>query len=377
MTWEDLLMEKNELLDKLGSGGMTRREFKKALASVGLGLLAMPLWPKLGSAGTADHPLIFTWEGYEEPYLHPAYLKKYNESPNFTFFEDEEEAFAKIRAGFKPDITMPCSYKIPLWRDAGIIQPIDTSRLSNWPDIIPGLKNVPGIVVNGQRHWVCMDWGQTSIVYRSDLVDLKEESWGLLWDERYKGRMSMQDSLIDGVMVAAIYGGAKDPFNMTDAEVAKTRELLSAQRPLLRYYTSSPTDIQQAIASGELVAAVAWNDAYTALRGEGVPVKWMKPKEGAMTWTCGISLMANATKIDRCYDIIDALLGPEAGAAEIMELGFGHANKKAYDLVSDADLATRGLTKNPQDLLTSGIFQEPIGNEPKLQEMFEEVRAGS
>ncbi|MDH3473118.1 MAG: extracellular solute-binding protein [Rhodospirillales bacterium] len=371
-------MEKNEFLDKLQSGQMSRRDFKKALASVGLTLVAIPFVSRAGRAATEDHPVIFTWEGYEEPDLHGSYLEKYGESPNFSFFGDEEEAFAKIRAGFAPDVAMPCSYKIPHWRDAGIIQPIDTSRLSNWADIVPSLKDVPGIVVDGKRHWVCMDWGQTSIIYRTDLVDIEEESWSLLWDERYSGRMSMLDSLIDGVMVAAILAGAQDPFSMTDAEVAKTKALLQKQLPLLRYYANSPTDIQQALASGELVAGVAWNDSYTNLKGEGVPVKFMKPKEGAMTWTCGISIMSSAEgdKLDRAYDFIDAMLSPESGAYEIREFGYGHANRKAYQIVSAEELAERGLTANPDDLLSTGIFQKPITNEPALQAMFEEVKAG-
>ena len=50
----------------------------------------------------------------------------------------------------------------------------------------------------------------------------------------------MSDSLIDGVMVAAIYGGAKDPFNMTPDEVEVTRELLRKQLPLLRYWWTAP-----------------------------------------------------------------------------------------------------------------------------------------
>ncbi len=369
-------METNEFTDKLYAGKMTRRAFKRALASVGLGMALFPMFGRSTLAGTADNPVIFTWEGYEDPGLHGAYLERYGESPNFTFFGDEEEAFAKMRAGFAPDVAMPCSYKIPHWRDAGIVLPIDTDAIDNWKDIVPSLKNIPGMVVNGQRHWVCMDWGQTSIIYRTDLVDLKEESWGLLWDTRYAGRLSMLDSLIDGVMVAAIYGGAKDPFNMTAGEVTKTKELLEQQLPLLRYYANSPTDIQQSIASGELVAGVAWNDSYTNLKSEGVPVKFMKPKEGAMTWTCGISIMSNASKLERCYEFINAMLSPEAGAHEIREFGYGHANQKAYALVSDAELADRGLTRNPDDLLNAGIFQEPIGNEPELQEMFEEVKAG-
>ncbi len=372
-------MEANELMEKMTSGKMTRREFKKALAAVGLGLFAVPLVSKRGLAGTDDHPVIFTWEGYEDPGMHGSYLSKHGESPNFTFFGDEEEAFAKMRAGFTPDIVMPCSYKVAIWRDAGIIQPIDDSRLSNFGDTIESLKNVPGMVVDGKRYWVCMDWGQTSIIYREDMVDIEEESWGLMWDERYRGRLSMMDSLIDGVMVAAIYGGAKDPFNMTPAEVEKTRELLREQLPLLRYYSSSPTDIQNALASGEVVAAVGWNDAYSALKAEGIPVKFMEPKEGAMTWTCGICLMTegDASKLDKAYDLIDALISPEAGAWEINEFGYGHANRKAFELVDEEILAARGLTKNPEDRLNSGIFQEPIGNEPELQTMFEEIKTGA
>lgn len=372
-------METNELLEKMQSGEMTRRDFKKALASFGLALISAPLVSRASRAASDDHPLVFTWEGYEDPGLHGAYLKKHSESPNFTFFGDEDEAFAKIRAGFKPDVVMPCSYKVAIWRDAGVIQPIDESRLSNFPDTISSLKNLSNIVVGGKRWWICMDWGQTSITYRSDLVDLKEESWGLLWDERYKGRMAMMDSLIDGVMVAAIYGGARDPFNMTAAEVAKTRELLSQQLPLLRTYANSPTDIEQMLASGELVAGVTWNDSFTRLSKQGIPVKFMDPKEGAMTWTCGIALSAtvDAEKLDKAYDVIDALISPEAGAFEIQEFGFGHANKKAFELLSDEDLAARGLTRNPEDRLNSGIFQEPIGNEPELQTMFEEVKTGA
>jgi len=369
-------MDSNHFIDRLARGKMSRREFKRTLASLGLAVSAFPLVTRRASAATEDHPLIFTWEGYEDEGLHQPYLAKYDESPNFTFFGDEEAAFAKIRAGFKPDVSMPCSYKIPIWRDAGILLPIDTGALSAWPDIVPSLKNIPGIVVNGERHWVCMDWGQTSIIYRTDLIDIEEESWGLLWDERYAGRLGMLNSLIDGVMVAAIYAGADDPFNMGPQEVERTKELLRKQRSLLRNYYDSTTDVQQALAAGELVAAVAWNDSFLQLKNEGVPVAWANPKEGRMTWTCGISVMSWAAKLERCYEFVDAMLSPESGAYEIREFGYGHANQKAFDLVSDEELAARGLTRDPNEFLSAGVFQEPIGNEPELQEMFEEVKAG-
>ena len=370
-------MSKDKIVDQLHSGEMSRRDFNKKLASLGVMTATFPL-ASSAFAATEDHPVVMTWEGWDAPELHAAYTSKYGESPVFSIFGDEEEAFAKMRAGFKPELTHPCSYKVPIWRDAGLLQPIDITRLSNWADVIPSLKEIPGMMADNEHYWIPADWGQTSVLYREDLVDIEEESWSLLWDERYKGRLSMSDSLIDGVMVAAIVAGAKNPFNMTEDEMAKTRELMQQQLPLLRYYWSSPTDIEQSLASGELVATSAWNDAYTALKAEGVPVKYMNPKEGAMTWVCGLCIMTDAdpAKLDRAYDYIDAYLSPESGVHDIMENGYGHANTKAYAMVSPEDLASRGLSQNPEEVLSAGIFQEPMANEPALQEMFEEVKAG-
>ena len=85
---------------------------------------------------------------------------------------------------------------------------------------------------------------------------------------------------------------------------------------------------------------------------------------------------ADPEKLEKSYDVIDAFLSPESGVVTIMDEGYGHANVRAFDLVSDEDLAERGLSKNPDELLNSGIFQEPIGNEPVLQALFEEIKAG-
>ena len=373
---------KDDLIDMLATGKMSRRKFQSVLASLGVATVTMPMWPRSARAAAEDHPNVFTWEGWDSQSHHEEYFRKHGEYPNFSIFGDEEEAFAKIRAGAQFDVTHPCSYKVEIWRDAGILQPIDVSRLGHWGDIIPSLKEIPGMTTeNGDIWFVAADWGLTSVLYRPDLVDpeyQEEETWGILWDERYKGRLSMSDSLIDGVMVAAIYGGAKDPFNMTEDEVEVTRELLRKQLPLLRYYWTSPTDLENSMAAGELVATSSWNDAFTALKAEGVDVKYMTPKEGAMTWVCGFCLMADAdpAKIEKSYDVIDAFLSPESGVVSILEEGYGHSNQNAFGLVTDEQLGERGLSANPEEILSAGIFQVPIGNEPVLQAMFEEVKAG-
>ena len=97
-----------------------------------------------------------------------------------------------------------------------------------------------------------------------------------------------------------------------------------------------------------------------------------------MTWTCGLSLMtwADPAKLDRSYAALDSYLSKEAGYFEITEWGYGHANARAFDDVTEEELAARGLLNDPDALIASGIFQAAIGNEPELQAMFEEVKAG-
>ena len=374
-------MDKDQITEQLATGKMNRRQFNKALTALGATMVMMPMGSRMAHAGTADNPTIFTWEGWDVAELHAPYVAKYGESPNFAIYADEEEAFAKMRAGFKVDITQPCTYKIPMWYDAGILEPIDTSRLSNWPDITPSLKTIPGTVFDGKHYFVSADWGQTSVLYRPDLAPeyVDNESWGILWDPKYKGRLSMSDSLVDGVMVAAIYAGAENPFDMTDAEMARTRAALKEQLPLIRFYWNSPTEVEQALASGELVAATTWNDSYATMKGEGHNVAYMSPKEGAMTWVCGFCIMTDhdPAKIDRIYDYIDAYLSVESGVFEITEYGYGHGNAKAFKQVDPQTLAELGFTSsNPDDMLSNGYFQVAMANESALQEMFDEVKAG-
>ena len=180
-------------------------------------------------------------------------------------------------------------------------------------------------------------------------------------------------------MVAAIYSGAEDPFNMTSEEVAKVGDLMREQRPLLRFYTNDLTSWEQGLASGELVAAASWNDTPTKLIKDGLPVMFMNPKEGAMTWTCGIVLFNYVAPEmeERAYDIMNAYLSPETGEYWIGEFGMGHSNIKSFAQFSAEELATRGLP--PDDIpgyISSGIFQATIQNEPELQAMYEEVKAG-
>ena len=373
-------MDINKQLDALRSGHLSRRDFNKMLSAAGVSLVAMPVASKMAAAAAADQATFFTWGGYDVAEAYGPYIAKHGEPPNFAVFGGSEEGLTKMLAGYVVDVAHPCNADIPRWVASGLFQPLDTSKLSNWPNIMPELWNLEGNVVDGKPYMAPWDWGRTSITYRTDLVDLqgKEESWGILWDERYKGRLGMLASGGDSWWCGAIYAGVDFKDIASEEGFKKVAAIMRKQRPLIRTYTDDVTTLEQALASGELVAAMTWDASAVKLKGEGIPVKFANPKEGALTWVCGVMMHKDAPHPDKAYDVIDALLSTESGKWLIGENGYGHSNAKSFGLFSDDELAALGLSRNPADILSAGKFQIPPTQEfdDAMNKEFEKIKAG-
>ena len=175
----------------------------------------------------------FTWSGYELPEFNKSFLAAHPDGVESSMFGDDDDAFTKVKAGFRPDIAHPCYDKIARWNKEGLLQPIDTKRIKNWDKIFPVFKNLPDIQAGDGKVWmVPWDWGNTSILYRTDLVNDPETSWNLLWDKQYAGRMATIDAVHDTPVVAALLAGV-NPFDMTRGRMDKVAEKLREQRPLL------------------------------------------------------------------------------------------------------------------------------------------------
>lgn len=359
-----------------------RRRFHSYLGSLGLAMATVPLVP--GTARASVDVSYMTWAGYEVPELHQSFIAKYGSSPDVTFFAEEEEGLTKLRSGFTPDIGHPCMSNIAKWRDAGVIKPIDTARLRNWPDLIPALTSIPGAQANGEQWIIPCDWGPNGVAMRTDLVDqayLDEPSWMILWDERYAGRLSMWDSIDGCAAVAAVVLGIKDTNAVTDEEFAAIEDLIRRQYKLARFFWGSETDAETAMASGEVVASYLWGGVTNRLIAAGVPILYAPgPKEGVASFACGLTLVKDGPGDEQAkYDFIDAWTDAESGKFLIEAYGYGHSNARAYDLVSEEVLASQGLTRDINGFLAKSSFMQSWS--PEMREryvtMFENIKAGN
>lgn len=356
--------------------GLSRRKALESLSALGVVATVVPVTAR---AQDSEHPTFFGWAGYDDENLFPAYIEQHGSSPEFAFWGDEEEGLAKVRGGYTPDVVFPCNYKIQKWVDAGVLEPIDLSLLSHWPDVLQSLHDVPGSTIGDDRYWVPIDWGLTSVTYRTDLAPeyVGNETWEILWDPKYKGQTAVFDSLVDGVVIAGIVAGLENPFDYsTQDSLDAIRPRLKSLTENLRFYSNDPTTLEQGLASGELVAATTWNESIVRLKGQGLPVAFMNPKEGAMTWVCGLSIVKGAPHRERAHEIINAFLDPRSRVYEMEAFGYGAATVSAFDMIDEATLTALGLSKNPEEILSAGIYQQPIAGQGALQALFEEVKSG-
>jgi len=372
-------MNRVKFFDRMAQGKVARRDMLRAAAAIGVGVT---FTPRLARA--ANTPVVFEWSGYDVPELYPPYMQKYGEQPSFAFFGSEEEAFEKVRAGFQADIMHPCTYSINQFKDGGLAVPIDTSKLSNWPDVIESLKTVGGVVLDGEVYMVPTDWGNSSVIYRTDMVDeafQQDESWAILFDEKYEGRIAPADGE-SNVMIAGMLMGLsrEEIFRMTDEQLAMVRPMLEKQAKLARYYWGDTTEFEQSMAAGEVVAAYAWNSSIKALKAQGIPVKYAVPKEGIFTWLCGLTVL-NAGEGDQgmIYDFIDAWLSPETGKFMIEEYGYGHGNKKSFEIADPQAVSDLGFPTDPTVMLADGILFLPVPGDinAKYINLMNEVKAGA
>jgi spermidine/putrescine-binding protein len=334
-------------------------------------------------AGAADAELtVFDWAGYEDPAFHPDYVEQHGDSPTFTFFGDEDEAFQKLRAGFQADLAHPCSQNTTKWREAGLLQPLDTSRIEAWDDILPGLKNIRNLMTDseGTAWFVPFDWGNTLVTYRTDKVEESEiQSLQAFADPKFQGRVSLPDNVDDAYALAALATGFTDWTKMTDADWDDASAFLRDVHKNVRLYWLDNTELSQAMAGGEVDLAWAWNETATTLAADGVPVAMKRDTdEGLSTWVCGYVHLKDAPgNTDKVYDFLNATLTPEVTEYLVGEWGYGHANAKGMAEIDPQVLESTGYG-DVEAFVDKTLFSSPLPAETKqkLIAEFEKIKAG-
>ncbi len=345
-----------------------------------LSIAAVALAAALPAAAADPELNVFTWAGYDDQELFKPYVEKYGDMPTYAYFGDEEEAFQKLRAGFTADVSHPCSQSVTKWTKAGLLEPIDTSKLSHWPELMPKLKNMPGFQSDGKVWMVPAEWGATGLTYNTEEVPAEDAATLQSFaDPKYQGRVTIGDNVDDAYALAFLATGVKDWSNVTDEQFEAASEYLRKVHPNVLSYWQDANQLVQMMGSGQVLLAWAWNDGAARLQSEGYPVEFNRDtEEGSSTWVCGmVRLKGGSAPEEKVYAFIDAWLAPSTSDYLVNSWWYGHSNEKGMSAIPEETMETAGLEKFGQYTADS-LVQGPMDSDlrERMIAEFEKIKAG-
>jgi spermidine/putrescine-binding protein len=189
-------------------------------------------------------------------------------------------------------------------------------------------------------------------VYDPARVASAPDSWQVLIDPRYRGRIVIETQQMDLVLCAAVAVGAADPLAMTDAELAATTDWLTQLAPNIRRVVRQRSGTIDALASGECLMAISSLGAPDLVKSAGGPeVVAFVPKEGTIGSIEAEMSVTGAANVARVPAYLDAAASAEASAAAFLSDGRPLFNERAFQLLVDAghgDGARRYLYDRPE-----------------------------
>jgi spermidine/putrescine transport system substrate-binding protein len=267
-----------------------------------------------GSSGdTGEKTLVVAnWKGYgsDADYGAPAFEKLYNCKVVHQYFTSEDEMLTMLQTGGmgKIDVILPNSTYIKTAYDEGLIQPIDTSKLTNYKNLNDTWKNFSDANIDGKTYAVPWTWGTTSLGYNPDIVKDKITSWSSLWDPKYAGKIGFFDDYETAIMTTALYLKEPDPMK---PDLDKVKDSLLQLKKNTKVLWSSYDDYLKPYAANEIAIGNMWTGTATQLTKAKHSVAYITPDEGTIGWGDFWSIAKNAPDYDLALKWVDFMTGEQ------------------------------------------------------------------
>ncbi len=320
---------------------------------------------KGGIVGVASSVLIFgmasvhaegklnvtNWAEYIAEDTIQNFADEYDVDVTYDNYDSVEAIDSKLLAGSTGyDVVSHAGSQIARLIPAGILQPLDKSRLDNFKHMRADvLGQLDAQWDPGNQYIVPFMWGTHGVTYNEALVletypDAPIGSLDLIFDPVHMEKIapcgvSFLDSPTDVMPMALAYMGL-DP-NTTDRKDYKAvEEMLLKIRPYIKTFDNYA---YQRMPEKEFCLAVTWGpDGLLAVAGAieantGVELDFfLPPGDGASNfWVDGWVIPADAKNLDNAYLFLNYMMRPEVGANDSNFTWYATANESAIEMINE------------------------------------------
>ena len=258
---------------------------------------------------------------------------------NYVTFESNEDMYAKIKnGGASYDIVVPSDYMIERMAVEGLLQKFDVDSLPNYHYIDEKYRNM--YFDENNEYCVPYNVGLVGLIYNTKMVEGTPDSWKIMWDEKYAGKILMIDNPRDAFAIPQkIFGYS---LNSTDEkELSDVAQMLIDQKPLLQGYVMD--EVYNKMESGEAAMVPYYVGDFITMHDVNPDLAFVYPKEGVNIFVDAMCIPACAQNVSAAMKYINFMLDPEIGICNAWYIGYASPNTGVVNNPEYADYAENKL----------------------------------
>ena len=312
---------------------------KKVIAICLCIMMSASMLSGCGSSGKYPNGKVYVYNWGE--YIDEETLTLFEEETGIEVVYDEfdtnETMYPKVESGASDyDVVCPSDYMIQKMIDNDMLAEL------NWDNLPNAKANIGAQYYDqanafdpGNKYSVPYCWGTVGILYNTKMVDEPVTSWSILWDEKYKDNILMQESVRDLFMVALKKLGYS--MNSTDeTQLQEAKDLLIKQKPLVQAYVID--QVRDKMIGGEAALGVIYSGEAIYTQRENPDLAYVVPEEGSNVWIDSWVIPKNAPNKENAEKFIDFMCRPEIALKNFEYITYSTPNVAAWALIEDEEI---------------------------------------
>ncbi|MFB6240810.1 MAG: spermidine/putrescine ABC transporter substrate-binding protein, partial [Gemmatimonadota bacterium] len=286
-------------------------------------------------------------------------------------YASNEEMFNKLKAGGSGqfDVIFPSDYMVNILASQDMIQQVDKKKLPHWENLESFWVNTAPYDPDPGRYSVPYFWGTSGIAWNAEMFSesvresLPFASWDAMWDERFKGQMTMLNDMRETIG-ASLKRLGYSLNSKKESEINEAKEELIKQKKLLKTYDS--VNMAENLINQNASPIHSWSgspfQAYWELykEGEGSPIGYRVPEEGGVVWIDTSCVTKKAKHLNAAHAFINFTLNAKMHAEIANYLYYPSPNAAAKEYINE-DMLNNPRIYPPESTFESLEFIRNLG----------------
>lgn len=250
---------------------------------------------------------------------------------DYQVFSTNEEMYAKIISGSTDyDVLIPSDYMIGKMINEDLLAKLDFSNIPNYKYIDDAFKNLEYDPAN--EYSVPYTWGTVGIIYNKTMVTDPVDSWDILWDSNYAGKILMFNNPRDSYGIALKKLGYSQ--NTTDRdEIDQATDELKKQKLVVQAYVMD--EIFPKMTAGEAALAPYYAGDAVTMISDNPDLDFVVPKEGTNRFVDAMVVPKTSKNKDLAEQFINFMLEEEVALANIEYIGYSTPMRNVKALLDE------------------------------------------